>query len=407
MRFKNRTRMALILFVLACSLGGCNGASGSADTATTTSTSPPTVSPLPPRTNAVWVYDPKDRSGQVNAGAYVDAIQQYNRTANQGHRIREIYSYGGDMEMYCPGNIVAACTSNDFYVFYSRDAVVYNGLPGKHSNASAVAYAQGLISDLLSGPPIVAPIIDGTVTGSGALVGFNDLSPSQARAFADKVAWRLCGDPIVAGVEFDLEPFNVGTANGQYYFYLQIAKDFASSEMSCVDSAHPQGRFFAIFASSNALKPGTTSSRRVAQIMNSRHNGYWIDPLYDLSSKPAGYRTSVDQYRSLAVAHAYNTTRWADLLGIKYQFGIPGAASFHEYATCSGSACTGAAGPPGGQLDYVMAAENAIDGSYARNDPLFLGTVLWSWSPRVGFGDTQFDPTAPPSSVGFYLGGLL
>ncbi len=361
----------------------------------------------PPKANAAWVYDPKDANGQVLAGAYVDAINQHNLVANAGHRVREIYSYGGDMEMYCPGGLAANCTASDLYVFFSRDAVVYDGLPAKHRNASAVAYAKGLDASLLGGAPIIVPVIDGAVTGKGALVGFNDLSPTMARAFADKVAWRLCSDPTVAGVEFDLEPFNVNTANGQYYFYKRIARNFASKQMNCVDATHPDGRFFGIFASSNALRPGTDSSLRVAEILNRRHNGYWIDPLYDLSGDPSGYRTSVDKYRSMATAHAYNTARWAKALGVKYQFGIPSAASFHEYATCTGSACAGAAAPVNGQLDYVTAAQEAITASYAREDDLFLGTALWAWSPRVGFGDTSFGPTEPDGSVSLYLGGTM
>ena len=393
MQFGYRRKIALAATLTACALGGVHAATA--------------ASAFPPKANAAWVYDPKDANGEVLAGTYVDAINQYNLTANAGHRVSEIYSYGGDMEMYCPGGVAANCTASDLYVFFSRDAVVNDSLPAKHRNASAVAYAKGLDQNLLGGAPIVVPIIDGAVTGKGALGGFNDLSPSMARAFADKVAWRLCSDPTVAGVEFDLEPFNVNTANGQYYFYKRIARNFASTQMHCVDATHPKGRFFGIFASSNALRPGTDSSVRVAEILNRRHNGYWIDPLYDLAGDPSGYRTSVDKYRSMATAHAYNTARWAKALGVKYQFGIPSAASFHEYTDCSGSACGGAAAPAQGQLDYVTAAREAIDASYARDDSLFLGTALWSWSPRVGFGDTSFGPTAPDGPVVQYLGGTM
>lgn len=363
-----------------------------------------TTSSMVPKANAVWAYDPRDANGQLQAGAFVDAINQYNLLANSGHRIREIYSYGGDMEMYCPGNVVANCTSSDLYVFYSRTQPVSGQT---YSNVSTYAYDQGINSDLLDGPPLIMPIIDGVVTGSGPLGGFNDLSPKLARQFADKVAHRICADPYAAGVEFDLEPFNVQTRNGQYYFFLRIGRDFAVAQTGCVDSNHPNGRYFAIFASANAINPNTASAGRVGQILTRYHNGYLIDPLYDLSSEPPGYRTSATDYQRLVDAQTANMANWAKQLGIPYQFGIPGAASFHEYETCSGPACAGAAEPADGQVSYIMADENAIDASFARTDGLYLGSSVWSFTAGIKYGQTTFTPQTPTDAVENYLAGTL
>ena len=435
-QFSGRLPFATLLVSSMVALAGCGGAAGgdvpAANTSTGSTSTAPSTDPggasssskpasggtsdstptaetstadtFPPKANAAWVYDPKDASHKFITGSFVDAIRNYNLTANTGHRVKEIYTYGGDLEMFCSSGDPTKCTAHDLHVYYSKDAT---DASGARTNASALAYADGVKSDLIGGTPIITPILDGMVQGSGPLGGFNDLSPAMARAFADKVAETVCSDPAVNGIEFDLEPFNVSTDNGQYRFYLRIAEDFASSARGCVDAAHPKGRFFGIFGSANALRPGTDSSTRVAEILTAHGNGYWIDPLYDLSSDPSGQRTSVADYLRIATAHAGNMAQWAKALGVKYQFGIPASASYHEFQDCSGSACGGAAAPANGQVDYATAALQAIDASGARSDDNFLGTVLWAWSPRTGFGDTQFGPTDITDAVAQYLSGML
>lgn len=362
------------------------------------------ASSLLPRANAAWVYDPRDSSGDVQAGAFLDALNQYNLTASPDHVIREIYSYGGDMEMYCPDNDPSQCTGSDLYVFYSRTQPVSGQ---KDSNVSTYAYHQGVQTAYLSAPPVIAPIIDGVVTGSGPLGGFDQLSATMARHFADKVAHRVCDDPYAAGVEFDLEPFDVRTLNAQYYFYMRIARDFASASTGCVDAGYPQGRFFAIFAGASAIDPASASSGRVSHIVNSFHNGYMIDPLYDLDSTPPGDRTSLSNYQSLVNAQTYNMSHWAEQLGIPYQFGVPGAAAFHEYQSCSGSACSGAAEPADGQVSYLKADESAIAATPARGDGLYLGSALFCFSAGIHYGATSFGPQLPTQAVDFYLGSNL
>ena len=362
------------------------------------------ASSLLPRANATWAYDPRDASGNLQAGAFVDDINQYNLVAAPDHVIREIYSYGGDMEMYCPNDDPSQCTGSDLYVFYSRTQPVSGQ---KNSNVSTYAYHQGLQADLLSGPPVIVPIIDGVVTGSGPLGGFNDLSPKNARHFADKVAHRVCDDPYAAGVQFDLEPFNLRTKNAQYYFYLRIARDFASSSAGCVDGKYPNGRIFAIFAGANAINPSTASASRVGEILNRYHNGYMIDPLYDLASTPPGYRTSLSDYQHLVNAQTYNMSHWAEQLGIAYQFGVPGSASFHQYETCTGSACRGAAEPPDGQVSYLEADESAINATSAHTDGLYLGSAVFSFTAGIHYGDSSFAPQVPTDAEDSYLGGAL
>lgn len=308
------------------------------------------------------------------------------------------------MEMYCPNDDPRQCSGSDLYVFYLRAQPVTGQ---KDSNVSTYAYHQGLQPALLNGPVVVVPIIDGVVTGPGLLSAFDSLSATNARHFADKVAHRICDDPYAAGVQFDLEPFNVRTQNVQYYFYRRIARDFASSSTGCVDSNYPNGRIFAIFAGATAISPGTASASHVNEILNQFHNGYMIDPLYDLDSTPPAYRTSLSRYQQLVNAQTINMKTWADALGIAYQFGVQGSASYHEYETCTGSACAGAAEPPDGQVSYLEADESAIGAISARSDGLYLGTAVFCFSRGIHFGDNTFTPQLPSDAENRYLGGAL
>lgn len=361
---------------------------------------------FPPRGNAAWIYDPqhKPRSGaRVEAGYFARALSQYNGTAGWAHRITELYVYAGDMEMYCPQKQPRRCRKKDFHVYYA---------PGKQSpqparNRSVAAYqSRRKHSPGLAGTYIV-PVIDGTISGHGQLSGFNRLSRRQAESYADVVAKTVCADPAAAGIQFDLEPFNVSTRNGQYYFYRRIAHDFSSEAVGCVDSIHPRGRFFSIFASARHIRPGTTSASHVKSIMGVADNGYLIDSLYDLSGSPAGSRTPVDRYRRFVGTETLHMRRWADRLGIPYQFGVPAAASAHEYAACKGAGCRYAPASSATQLSYVKAAINAVDKAGARNDERFLGIAVWAWSPTVSYGGMEFMPTRPPPSVLGYLANRL
>lgn len=357
-----------------------------------------------PRANAVWAYDPRNASGQLEPGTFVHAINHYNLMADAGHRIREIYSYGGNLKMSCPGNQGSRCTAADLHVYYPRT----HRVPGHgNSNASTYAYNMGIRSNLVTGHALIVPVIDGSMYNSRSIRGFSGLSIGLARQYADKVAHKLCADPYVSGVEFDLEPLRLQKLSPQFYFYLRIAKDFASARTGCVDRNHPTGRFFAIFGSANDAKPGTARSVHLTKVLNAYHNGYLIDALYDLSSAPAGYRISIKKYRYLADTQAYNMVRWANRLDIRFQFAIPASASVHEYEGCSGSVCRGAPRPRRGQRGYVITAEKAIDASYARQDSLFQGTAAWCFTRKIHYGNSTFTPTTVSGSIEYYLSGVL
>jgi len=411
-------RSALVLIVIAIlGLCGCQGGkSGSTSppgqTAAASSTAGSGDAVFPPRANAAWVYDPRDSQGRLEAGHFVDALNQYNLLADARERIGLVHPYGGDMEMYCPNGDAALCQPADFKLSYALDSLsgaLINGLVGsgdQPTGAATLAYATGISAATLGRRPLLAPTIDGVVSGSGYLEGFDDLSPEQAGAFADKVARRMCSDPYVDGVQFDLEPFDVSTRNGQYYFYRRIARDFAGAVAGCKDRNHPGGRFFSVFLPAHDMQPGTAEGRNVADIAAVAGNVYVIDPLYDLSSQPAGTRTPVAGYRQAALDEASRTRQYADALDVPYAFAVPASATYHEYASCTGSACSGGSAPDG-QLSYVEAAINAIQAAGARSDALFRGVSVWAWADSVGWSTARFSPATPPAGVLQYLAGTL
>lgn len=361
---------------------------------------------FPPRANSAWAYDTDA------PGTWVDAIKAYNQQAGPRQELNEIYSYATDLEMYCPDNDGTQCSASDLYSFYTA---------GSGGRARTDAYYQAFNASR-PGSLIISPIIDGRTDSGGYMQGFNELSPELAAGFADMVAGQVCADPHVDGIQFDIEPFDVSTKNGQFYFYQQLAKDFAGRHAGdpaddpygCVDAAHPDGRFYSVFTFAAAIRPGTESAANVQHILNSYGNGYFMDSLYDLSSAPAGTLNGIATYRTAVRREATDTRRWADRLRIKYGYGIPASASAHEFTTCTATpeavgSCepdqTGATGYP--MIEYARAAVDAINDVGAPHDPRYLGTAIWDFGDHVSWNGLNFTPVPAPADVLDYLATAL
>ena len=175
-----------------------------------------------PKAHAAWVYDVTNRPGEprrYDPGYFATGLNSYNRNAEQGHKIRLIYTYAGSLEMYCPERNSDQCRLDDLVVVYPLNAD--KRLRGADGEATVRAYASKVDGTLAGGPVRVVPVIDGAISGDyeGSMKGFNELPRDMARAFADKVSRKVCSDPNVAGVQFDIEPFDVRKQNGQYHFY--------------------------------------------------------------------------------------------------------------------------------------------------------------------------------------------
>lgn len=392
-------------------LSGCGGgASGPSKGSPGSTASPPPYmsTQFPPHANGAYVYDVNSADQAEPAGYWVDSLNCYNNgcsditAAYPEDQIRMVYSYGGDLEISSSCTDGPECPTSDFRVDYTTTSA-------SSGSQSTAAYAQGLtFSGSSSEKAIMAPVIDGSFN-SPYLQQFTNLTPSQAKSFANKVASTVCADANVDGVEFDLEPFNISSKNAQYYFYMQVARDFAggyngdsnNDPLGCVDAAHPDGRFFAVFTSAGAANPSSPEAANLARILRTYGNGYAVAALYDLSSQPSGTLSTVGYYTNQAATQATDMEKWADQLGIDYAFAIPAGASGHEFTTLNGTAV----GPP--MLDYTTAAINAINASGARSDPLFIGSDVWFWGKLVHTGGDYMGPSSPTLAVLNYLAANL
>lgn len=356
-----------------------------------------------PITDGAWAYD------GAASGTWSPVVTSYNNFATAGHKLTQLFSYATDMEMYCPSNNPAQCTPADLQSYYTATSSGFASTLAYFSDLTlAPSIASGSTAEKIS----LSPIIDGRTDAGGYLIGFNQLSQSLAQTYADQVAAQVCADPRVDGIQFDLEPFDVTSKNGQYYFYMQIAKDFAGEHTgstatdpyACVSAAHPQGRYFSVFTFAAAIQTGTASAANVVAFTSAYHNAYVIDSLYDLGTNPAGSLNDLPTYQTLATQQADNMKTWAHAQSIPYAFGIPGAASAHEYTTCTGTCVAGANGTTGNpMLSYAKEAVAAINGSGATSDGFFLGTDIWDLGGSTTTGGATLSPDPVNADVLNYL----
>ncbi|GAB3382292.1 hypothetical protein GCM10027567_29880 [Spongiibacter taiwanensis] len=345
--------------------------------------------------HSAWVYDTLRAPGQprsINRGHFIQDILRFNRGAEQAHQIRSLYVYHGSMEMYCPNNRPAACRAEHLKLSLAT--------PARGQPSSASHYRRGLAENNIAS----VAIIDGVTNGdyAGSLKGMDDLSPEMARRFADTVSDQLCADPNIDGVQFDLEPLNLNRRNGQYYFYQRIAERFAGEAGQCRSDSHPKGRYFSVFAPVHALNPESASAALLSEILGRHGNGYLIAPIYDLDSAPLGELTPPARYQTLAHRQIKSLNDWATQAGVPFKVGIPAAASVHEYVRCEGPPCKGR-GAPGNQLDYVRPLLAAMDQVWMRDNPLFMGNVIWAWSRGISHGGASFHPDRPTPEMQRYL----
>jgi len=351
-----------------------------------------------PHADSAWIYD-----GASGVGVWAQSILGYNAGAGSTNKITQIYNYGTDIEDYTAGGTLSA-DDGTYYDGGNKD----NGIWDTGAYWSALNQGPQLANPSAATVSI-SPIIDGTPSTGN----IDSLSATASAAFADEIADEVCADDNVSGIQFDYEPFNAESA-GQQAFYTEINKDFGDAAFGCVDTAHPTGRYFSVFAFGAALaKDGAEIKTMLG------NDGYFISSLYDLGTNAAGIQngigTGAADYPAL-VQSAVDTTAWyADSLGIPYAFGIPAAASDHEFVDCFGSPCTKAASGDGpdanGMLDYTEDAVHAIDSVVSNTDTLFVGTDIWDFGVWTGVNrpnnlytqatGTSFDvqPASAPTAV--------
>jgi len=337
-------------------------------------------------------YDKEGHKKEHTPGLFLRQISEYNRTANKDHQITAVFTYAGDMEMYCLGSGGSrkdkSCKPDDLMVFYgngSKSAKVYGKL---------ITTAEKSVD--------IVPVVDGRLDTHGKsdyLSSFNALSNKDAIIYADKVAKVFCKDTHVSGVQFDIEPFDMNQ-RGQYYFFEQIAKDFAGKNhpntdgldpLHCVDANHPDGRYFSVFTNSYHI------DAQVGKVLNQYQNGYIIDALYDLGAHEKGVATSPDEYRRLVDTEMTNILLKTNQYHVKFQLAIPVSATEHEFESRSGHHSGY------DQLDYIKAAYSVIDEKKIRENVYFRGMVIWAFKERMMLSGQEYTPSKLDEETGAYL----
>lgn len=393
-------------------LSGCGGGGSSGSTSTTSTSSSGAnslIANFPPHVNAAYVYDFSPQDKPLKAGSHAAAINCYNnggscKASSQptptAHQIRMVYSYGGDLEISTSCSDASTCPMSDFWVDYNAKKA-NTGIP------ATKAYANDLTFGKDPSAHFVAPVVDGSFY-SPYLKQFSTMDKAKAQAYADKTARTVCADDNVDGIEFDVEPFGVKTKNAQYYYYMEIARDFAggysgnATSPGCVDKSHPDGRFFGVFASPQvANTQNATAAKHLQSILTTYGNGYLVAALYDLAGTSSGTLTSPSRYAQLVTNEVSGLKQWAKTLGINYAFAVPGGASAHEFTTVNGTY----QGYP--MLDYTRAAMKVINSSGIKSGHHYMGTDLWFWGPMVKAGSESLGPAAPPGKVLHYLAGHM
>lgn len=337
-------------------------------------------------------YDTEGHKKGHHPGLFIGQINEYNRAASKEHRITQLFIYAGDMEMYCLGSGGSRsdkpCKPDDLMIFYG------NG------SRSTKAYSESI--NTAENPVDIVAVVDGRVDTKGKndyLHSLNTLSYKDAIIYADKVARLFCNDSRVSGVQFDIEPFDMNQ-KGQYYFFQQIAKDFAGKNHStaddrntihCVDGDHPKGRYFSVFTNSYHI------DAQVGQVLNQYQNGYVIDALYDLGSHDKGVATPPEEYRRLVNIEMIKILSIANQYHVKFQLAIPVAATEHEFESRAGH-LSGYH-----QLDYIKAAFSAMNEKKVRENANFLGVVTWVFEERMMLGGHEYTPSKPDEKTGSYL----
>lgn len=341
-----------------------------------------------------FIYDVDGKKIGHQPGLYANEILEYNAYAGESHSLNRLYSYGGDMEMYCHGSGGSdkntPCTLDKMHVFYG------NGAKSTKSYFDTFNQSGVMVE--------VMPVIDGVLNATGKndyLSALNSVDEPTAKKYADKVAAVFCQDENVAGIQFDLEPFDADQS-GLIYFFTQLAKDFAGQHSDksddtfhCVNNRYPTGRVFSIFTVARKINAKT------AAILNQYHNGYIVDPLYDLGEPVKNQAISPENYRRYALREINAMMQKANQYQVAFQFAIPVAATHHEFESRDGIASGYQ------QIEYVRAAIEAMDTVNVRLSSFYKGIALWTFIERLDLHNPGYTPTKPSALMKTYLATAL
>ncbi|QDQ25767.1 hypothetical protein FNU76_05050 [Chitinimonas arctica] len=365
--------------------------------------------------NSAWMYDGDntDPANPLKPTVGLMANDILRADAAMGNKLGMVYIYGSDMELAISDSQHPAAHCDVATLDEKCGLQVYYNTPGKRGyNGIANTAKYKNILESRGKHYLYSPIIDGRIEKANApgegeplLVEFPYLSQEVAELYADRVAFQACSDENLDGIQFDLEPAfkDYAIANpdpkrrGEYYFYKRIGWNFAGKNnaiRTCVDKAHPEGRFFSVFAFARNI------NQEVSDALTAHQNGYFIDSLYDVDqAAPGGTVTTPDAYNRLVQDEVALMLAKSRQYHLPFQFGVPAAASVHEFERSKSTATNGEVVTTFRQIDYLTHAMRAVNTALnaPENKSLpFLGVSLWSFEKGGSpWGNEFYYPPTP------------
>jgi hypothetical protein len=339
-----------------------------------------------PELHSAWLYD---GSSSVPSSYYYNTIYDFNNDphSHADHNINTLFTYGGDIEMYCNNKDIQCIPNKTMFVYYND-----------HARQSVIAYKSDQTHSHIQK---IMPIVDGRVDDESVLAHFNTL-PEATRLLADNLAQQYCADNNVDGVQIDLEPFDINRP-GQAAFYDQLNKDFTSKNYGCINSDHPNGRYYSNFAYSGQWdkKDGSFHTltqdqwTAIAKSFGENTNGFFIVSGYDVGPNEANTPNNLSQYHDYLTAELKAMKQAASTYKIHYMVGIPAGASTKEfeqicdknYHNCTSSGYF--------QIDYLKTLEQVMNELQIKQDPYYLGSSMWAFNQFMKYKKATYLPSAP------------
>ncbi len=229
------------------------------------------------------------------------------------------------------------------------------------------------------------------------------ISSEDLDAVALSIAKVACAEPVVSGVQIDLEPLADPWKNNTIALIGKLARALIDTEGCKVPDVYPAGRAISTFAFAEDVTDDLVAALGPL--------GYLAISGYDLYAKddrstfntPTEYRHKLERQVNATLALQGSTCR------LPWTLGIPVAASTHEYesyipsAYHCGPACKSMTNPSG-MGEYISAAFDLVrdrpDVFSLRDDGCFRGLTMWKFdritATKTGSGDY------PPGSGNFW-----
>jgi len=285
-----------------------------------------------------------------------------------------VFVYGGDVEFYCRGQPMApsggGASGEDVACIFAgpqQNAFVYYD---DFSRATAAKYKKAGMDVWIT--------FDGRV---GQFVpDFSKLTAAETREFARAVANTVCYDTNVAGLSWDVEPFN----NNQVEFFAQLDQRLAQC-----------GKRWSIFAFGAAFDESMWT-KGLGQ------TGFLLESTYDLDGGRPCDCVDPEVYRERLVQSLDSTLKEAKKHGRQVMPLFSGGGSTQIYSNITTAKCLFGDGTvyvrdcPHTMNEYAAAAVAAVRQVGNASDLFPLGAGIYPYTTTDNGG---FAPSVPPAKT--------